>query len=59
MPKMQKKALSTPDEKRSFDKGQLELVTLGGVTFARVTFSTGMETVQLCKTDREDRNLSG
>jgi hypothetical protein len=29
MPKMQKKALSTPDEKRSFDKGYLDLVTLG------------------------------
>jgi quercetin dioxygenase-like cupin family protein len=41
MPKMQKKALSTPEEKRSFDKGQLELVTLGGVTFGRVTFEPG------------------
>jgi len=41
MPKMQKKALSTPDEKRSFDQGQLELVTLGGVTFGRATFQPG------------------
>ena len=37
MAKMEKKALSAPDEKRSFDKGQLELVTLGGVTFGRAT----------------------
>ena len=41
MPKMQKKVLSTPDEKRSFDNGQLELVTLGGVTFGRVTLQPG------------------
>ena len=34
-------SLSTPDETRSFDKGQLELVTLGGVTFGRVTFQPG------------------
>jgi hypothetical protein len=27
-PKMKKRAFSTPDEKRSLDKGQLELVTL-------------------------------
>jgi len=31
MAKMEKKTLSDPEEKRSFDKGQLELVTLGGL----------------------------
>jgi len=41
MPKMEKKTLSTPDEKRSFDKGQVELVTLGGVTFGRATLQPG------------------
>ena len=41
MAKMEKKALSAPDEKRSFDKGQVELVTLGGVTFGRVTLQPG------------------
>ena len=41
MPKMQKKALSTPDEKRSFDNGQLELVTLGSLAFGRATFEPG------------------
>jgi len=38
---MQKKALSSPDETRSFDKGHVELVTIGGVTFGRVTFEPG------------------
>jgi hypothetical protein len=41
MSQMEKKTLSAPDEKRSFDKGQLELVTLGGVTFGRATLRPG------------------
>jgi hypothetical protein len=41
MAKMEKKALSAPDEKRSFDKGQLALVTLGGVTFGRASLQPG------------------
>jgi hypothetical protein len=41
MAKMEKKALSIPDERRSFDKGQLEVVTLGGVTFGRATLEPG------------------
>jgi len=41
MPMMERKTLSAPDEKRSFDKGQLELVTLGGVTFGRATLQPG------------------
>ena len=38
---LKKKAFSTPDEKRSFDKGRLDLVALGGVTFGRATFQPG------------------
>ncbi len=38
---MQKKSLSHPDEIRSFDKGRLELVTLGDVTFGRATLEPG------------------
>jgi hypothetical protein len=38
---MQKKALSQPDEVRTFDKGKLELVTLGNVTFGRATLEPG------------------
>ena len=41
MAKMQKKNCAQPDETRSFDKGRLELVTLGGVTFGRGTFQPG------------------
>ena len=41
MSQMEKKTLSTPDEKRSFDKGQVELVTLGGVAFGRATLQPG------------------
>ena len=38
---MQKKNLSQPDEARKFDKGLLELATLGGVTFGRATLQPG------------------
>ena len=41
MSQMEKKTLSAPDEKRSFDKCQVELVTLGGVTFGRATLQPG------------------
>jgi hypothetical protein len=39
--KMQNKNLSKPDELRSFDKGKVELATLGGVTFGRATLQPG------------------
>jgi len=41
MAKMEKKTLSAPDEQRSFDKGKIELVTLGEVTFGRATLQPG------------------
>ena len=41
MDKMQKKNLSRPDETRTFDLGQVELVSLGGVTFGRATLKPG------------------
>lgn len=41
MPPMQSKNLARPDETRSFPKGQLDLVTLGGVTFGRGVFQAG------------------
>jgi hypothetical protein len=41
MAKMEKRNLSQPDETRTFDKGKLELVTLGEVTFGRATFQPG------------------
>jgi hypothetical protein len=41
MPQMQSKNLSKPDELRTFDKGKVELATLGGVTFGRATLLPG------------------
>lgn len=41
MDPMQRKNLDTPDERRSFSKGKLELVTLGGITFGRATLEPG------------------
>ena len=41
MAHMQKKNLTEPDELRVFDKGRLELVSLGSVTFGRATFQPG------------------
>lgn len=39
--KMEKKEMAHPDEKRSFPKGQVELVNLSGVTFGRATLQPG------------------
>jgi hypothetical protein len=41
MDKIHRKSLDSPDEKREFDKGKLELVTLAGVTFGRATLQPG------------------
>jgi mannose-6-phosphate isomerase-like protein (cupin superfamily) len=41
MSKMQKKNLSQPDEKRAFDNGKVETVSLCGVTFGRATLQPG------------------
>ena len=38
---MQKKTLSAPDEVRTFDKGKVELATVGGITFGRASFEPG------------------
>src|SRR3954467_14596332 len=39
--KLEKKNLLHPDETRSFEKGKIELVTLGDVTFGRATLQPG------------------
>jgi hypothetical protein len=41
MASMVKRNLNTPDETRTFPKGKLELVTVGGVTFGRATLEPG------------------
>jgi hypothetical protein len=38
---IQKKTLSTPDEVRTFDKGKVEVATVGTVTFGRASFEPG------------------
>jgi mannose-6-phosphate isomerase-like protein (cupin superfamily) len=38
---MQKKTLNAPDEVRTFDKGKVELATVGTVTFGRANFQPG------------------
>jgi hypothetical protein len=38
---MQSKNLAKPDVLRTFDKGRLELISLGGVTFGRATLQPG------------------
>ena len=39
--KLEKKNFSQPDEKRFFDKGQIELVTIGDMTFGKATLQPG------------------
>ena len=41
MAKMDKKSLHSPDETRKFEKGKVDLVTVGGVTFGFVKFEPG------------------
>jgi hypothetical protein len=38
---MQRKSLASPDEIRTFPNGQVELATVGGVTFGRATLQPG------------------
>lgn len=39
--KMEKRSLAQPDESRAFDKGKLDVVTLGGLTFGVAVFQPG------------------
>ena len=41
MAQISKKSMSQPDENRTFDKGKLDLVTLGGVMFGRAVLEPG------------------
>jgi len=41
MEKMEVKSLSKPDEVRTFDKGKLEIINIGGRTVGRATFQPG------------------
>jgi hypothetical protein len=41
MSQVRQKSFAQPDEIRTFEKGKLELITLGGVTFGRATLQPG------------------
>ncbi len=41
MAKVEKKNLEAPDERRSFNKGRMDVVTLGGFTVGRMTLEPG------------------
>ena len=38
---IEKKSLNSPQETRTFEKGRVELATVGGITFGRATFQPG------------------
>ncbi len=46
---MEGKSLNNPDEVRTFDKGKLELVTIGGKTVGRATLQPGWRWSQSLK----------
>jgi len=46
---MEGKSLNNPDEVRTFDKGKLELVNIGGKTVGRATFQPGWRWFQSVK----------
>jgi mannose-6-phosphate isomerase-like protein (cupin superfamily) len=39
--KLEIKRFDTPDERRTFDKGKFEVITLGGVTVGKATYEPG------------------
>ena len=41
--KLEIKSLNSPDEVRTFDKGKVELVTVGGATIGRAVFEPGWQ----------------
>ena len=41
MARMEGKSLNRPDEVRTFDKGKLEIINIGGRTVGRATFQPG------------------
>ncbi len=41
MGSLEAKSLNTPEEVRTFDKGKLEIINIGGRTIGRATFSPG------------------
>ncbi len=40
-PSVEQRSFSTPDETRKFDRGKVDVVSVGGVTFGRAVFQPG------------------
>jgi quercetin dioxygenase-like cupin family protein len=69
MKSIEKKSLNSPaEETRSFPKGKLELVTIGGATFGRATFEPGWKWsehvrpiagTKSCQASHTDYHVSG
>ena len=49
MVRIEGKSLNNPDEVRTFDKGKLELISIGGRTVGRATFQPGWRWSQSVK----------
>ena len=49
MKQIEAKSLNTPDEVRTFDKGKVEIINLGGRTIGRATFQPGWRWSQSVK----------
>lgn len=49
MKAVEKKNINSPDERRDFPKGKIELVTVGGTTFTRGTFQPGWKWAESVK----------
>lgn len=65
---MEKKTMNAPDEVRSFDKGRLDLATVGAVTFGRATLQPGWKwsesvkpvvKTELCEAPHTQYHVSG
>lgn len=49
MAQVEIKNIATPDETRTFEKGRIEIVNVGKVTFAKVTFEPGWRWAECVK----------
>jgi ethanolamine utilization protein EutQ (cupin superfamily) len=66
--KLEQRNFAEPDEVRVFDKGKVELITIGDVTFGRITLQPGwrwsevlkpLVQTELCEADHLQFQLSG
>ena len=55
--KAEVKSFNKPDEVRTFPKGKLELITIGGATIGRATFEPGWKWSTLSATAGQNKEL--